>query len=536
MGRPMAHVVQHRSVPLFWLAAALVIVGGLIAIFLPRASSVNSRPAVPPDAEAMATSLTYTFAISPTGYAGTAWSPDGQSIVVAGEGRGTTYRTGFATLWDATTGQKRWTVQTGVPIGAMYLPPLSWSPDGRYVAGSTYTNTIYLLDPTTGRVQHMLRVPVPSSLPAVSEHGNPFVSFYFRVALVGWVPGSDTLVTFATISAYDGTSADHRGEAYVEYATLQDWDAATGQLACYVTLPSDAAYDVGAGLSRDGRYFVLTASHKDVVDWEIWSQAELKPVEKLPFDSTDSARSSYSHRAWSPDGTLFAYEDGWQVKLFNVNTHRVEHLLPQVVPPTYTATPTVYEPPRPLPTELGTVAPGTPARLGPPVPSVAPPPPRPVPSVPPPGYVAPPTVTPTPTPTPDPNSYGPVLDLAWSPDSKAIAAYYQDALRVWSATTGDVLSIQRHPYLERAWNGSADLAPSVSFAWSPNGKLLATAAGGVQLYDPGTLTLLRAISGVSDGVRWEPYFIWSPTSNALLVLRSDRPQAEVWTVQSSPRK
>ncbi len=137
------------------------------------------------------------------------------------------------------------------------------------------------------------------------------------------------------------------------------------------------------------------------------------------------------------------------------------------------------------------------------------------------------------------DSRGPVIGLAWSPDSRFLASWGDTTVQVWEAVSGNEV----HPL------DHADI--TIDLAWSPAGTRLATVSDGgqVTVWDPvaGTAVLaLRAQIGPSHQVRWSPdgtklaaisdpgLVIWdSVTGDELLAREGDNLYTAAWSPDSA---
>jgi WD40 repeat protein len=137
------------------------------------------------------------------------------------------------------------------------------------------------------------------------------------------------------------------------------------------------------------------------------------------------------------------------------------------------------------------------------------------------------------------DSRGPVIGLAWSPDSRLLTSWGDTTVRVWEAASGNEVRTLDH----------ADI--TIDLAWSPAGTRLATVSndGQVSVWDPvaGTVTLaLRAQIGPTHQVRWSPdgtklaaisdpgLVIWdSVTGDELLAREGNNLYTAAWSPDSA---
>lgn len=136
------------------------------------------------------------------------------------------------------------------------------------------------------------------------------------------------------------------------------------------------------------------------------------------------------------------------------------------------------------------------------------------------------------------NNHGPLMAVAWSPNSQSIASWGDTTVRVWDAVSGDELHGLDH----------ADIV--IGLAWSPDGVRLATASndGQVRVWDPvaGTVLLepedqmglIHQVMWSSDGTRLagvsDPgMVVWDAISgDTLFAQEGDNPYVTAWSPDS----
>lgn len=118
-----------------------------------------------------------------------------------------------------------------------------------------------------------------------------------------------------------------------------------------------------------------------------------------------------------------------------------------------------------------------------------------------------------------PGHHGGITDLVWSPDAPRLAITSGAEIRVWDATTGQVVSVLQ------------DSADSEMTVWSPGGTRLATTSRSgrreVRIWDALTGQVIAALPG-SAGARLAR---WSPEGSRLAT--GDESAVQVWDVTSS---
>ncbi|KAG2440562.1 hypothetical protein HYH02_010146 [Chlamydomonas schloesseri] len=111
-----------------------------------------------------------------------------------------------------------------------------------------------------------------------------------------------------------------------------------------------------------------------------------------------------------------------------------------------------------------------------------------------------------------------IFGVAWSPDGKALAATYEDAVvRLWPARAGGggaecIAMFEGHT------------APVKAVAWSPNSKLLVSAGwdGSIRLWDAMSGGLVATLDGSKEGifgVAWSPNGRWLASASGDRLLR-----------------
>lgn len=484
------------------LLVALLVVGGLLAGSLYLRERSRNR-ASGPSAEVVALANSYEHAVDLSDSSGAypVWSPDGSMLA------GRSYRSlvesmkAPVSVWDANSGKK-----LAVLSGIEEMRHIYWSPDSRLIAATTPTNTIYLLNIASANIERVLTVPLPPDFPKESAGHFPFITFSFNVHHVLWTLRERHLVTFTGIGARDGRSADGRGENRVGYETMQEWDVATGKLVRYTVLPSGGAQvspaPDGEAVAVSWPVFITETNIKAMV-WELWSVSEGRRRSRVNANLDKANRDMEKNVLWSPDASRFAAINERTLVVVNRADGSIERTLPGELPSTYTPTPYVPPPPElPLPV----VTPNIPL-------------PNPVPSKPPPGYTPAPTITPTPTATPDANLFQHIAGAAWSPNSKIIAAFHADMLRLWDADTSQLRAISRW-----ALSGNDFYPDRAKLGWSPDGSMLAVLLSDNRLHlvDPATGVSIRVVGeNVQD-------FAWSTKDAKLIIRTGNSGPVQVW--------
>ncbi len=198
---------------------------------------------------------------------GGGWAPDGQRLVIGGEGDAT------ARVWDAATGAEL-LVFRGHAGGVCSA---RWSPDGRTIATGSRDGAVKLWDAATGQVIRTL-------FHSAAE---------FSVTVVAWSPDGKRLATHSSdgvgriwdvaagteLVTFTGHTSDvwvivwsRSGERLFTGGdnTVRVWDAATGvELLCY-----DLGYFADVALSPDETRLVAGAFHSPLKVFPTWTSLE----------------------------------------------------------------------------------------------------------------------------------------------------------------------------------------------------------------------------------------------------------------------
>ncbi len=518
------------------LAVMLILLLTLLALPKLQRAGNQGQP-LPNNADKLAASLQLQHTLPGYGSSVMEWSPDGRTLV------GRSLEPRMLDLWDSQTGLLKSSY-----AALKDATNLKWSPDGRILAANSYyteTKTVPLLDVMTGQIVYTLTAPLPPGIPSVGpRYHRPFTNFGFAVDVLGWLHEGGRLVTHTVTAVGDGFTSEGLGAEYVQYDSIQTWDAATGKLLQDVIIqdPSSQTQLTQMALSPDGTLLAVMSydlskpqtpakgkqSSPDLLVsiWDIGAGKLLHTLPPMTFDDPH-LYSEQPLLVWSPDGQALAIELGRTLLLADAQKGQIMRTLPDVLPPTYTPTPFPTLRPPPSPQSTMPVAIDT-AGLAP----------MPVPSAPPLGYTPPPTSTLTPTPTADAGDYGPVLGAAWSPDGQTVATFDYQSIRLWDWQSGKLRSISRQALSEPdpAFSHMINPIGAATVAWSPDGQMLVTLwNGNVVLRDPATGKMLRELNrstGYLGGGPPVDAVRWSPDSHMLAVGYSEK--LELWGFTAGP--
>lgn len=218
---------------------------------------------------------------------------------------------------------------------------ISFSPDGRTLAvarGASETfqrfGRIELWDTETGQLRHVIK------------------GFDGPVRSVSFSPDGQTLVSGSSEFRSSKTKDQVRSRGGSVFGELKWWDPQTGELKHKLTLPGEGNSSIGATYSPDGKQLAIVES------FSLWSlffsstlgsessnrnfpgppdrtsypmmnySADLKLVDAQTGEPQLKLNTSQPKRAvYSPDGTLLAFENGNEIKVWNTRTGREERKL-----------------------------------------------------------------------------------------------------------------------------------------------------------------------------------------------------------------
>lgn len=199
-----------------------------------------------------------------------AWSPDGRSLAIGGQGDETGSSGATVTVWHVESGKDLLTLNGGINGS---VRSVAWSNDGQHLATGG------------GEVQSLRQRPGVARVWDVAD-GQELLTLNSResrVKAVAWSPDSKWLAT----GHEDIRDVTDMGSARV-------WNAVTGQ---QVKSLSDGSWSVDSvAWNRDGKR--LATGGRNAIVWDAESGREMLRV--------NGHTSSVASVAWSPDGKLLA--------------------------------------------------------------------------------------------------------------------------------------------------------------------------------------------------------------------------------------
>jgi len=413
-----------------------------------------------------------------------AWSPDGKTLASGGNDKA-------VRLWDVDSGRLLRTMREHTS----YVTAVSWSPDGAMLATGSHDNTVRLWNVADGKLRDTLQLHTA------------------RVNVLAWSPDGKTVASGSddkTVRLWEAESGNH-------LLALEGHESAVRALAW----SSDGLQVVSAGDDK-GLWFWDAKSGKSAGKQEagqsVKALAWLPETRTLAVGLADGAArimavesgrilrgvqgeiGEVAEVACSPDGRTVAFgrADGglhvWEIRsgkrLVNIAGHKVRT-------PTwnYTMPPLVWSPDgktlafATLNSHVQLWAPGSDRLLR----------------------------------SLKATHVGPIVTLAWSPDSTQIASGGSDnTVRVWDAATGDELYVCGHS----GW--------ITALAWAPDGKTIASGGqdGSVRLWEAATGRELNKLEGHKTGVH---ALAWSPDSERLISGSFDQ-TLRIWDAESGKQR
>jgi WD40 repeat protein/tRNA A-37 threonylcarbamoyl transferase component Bud32 len=241
-----------------------------------------------------------------------AFSPDGKWIVTSG------FLQGMARLWDATSGQLKWTVRgRGDNVWNV-----AFLPDGKRLLSATEDGTVQIWEAASGKEIHAFKHREPFTGVALQADGKQLVcGCGQRVKVLDAATGAEA----QTLRGHRGNvwsiavSANGRRIISTDIATVKVWDATTGKEIHNFTGPHSRVMAVairpdGQQIAWNGYSTVIRARLTDPERYQAWLPSRLDRdwFESGNFEVAATGFRYRGHReevtgvAFSPDGTHLA--------------------------------------------------------------------------------------------------------------------------------------------------------------------------------------------------------------------------------------
>ena len=251
-----------------------------------------------------------------------AFSPDGNTIAVAGEVT--------IIFRDAETGKLRSEIHSDVP-SRNFEPPvrsITYSPDGKLLAVSSYDNLFTVLDVAAGKPKYAFLQDSRPTVAVFSPDGNSVVTGCQPKAIYFWdlktaklkIKIGNEAQSFSVAFAPDGKTIASDGGFF--YHAISLWDAGTGKL-----LRTLSGHDNAIAIllfSPDGKLLCGADTSADKV--YIWDSTSGEMVHTLELEGESEPGSI----DFSPDGKVLAVAGGYgdgTIKLFNTQTWQLRRTL-----------------------------------------------------------------------------------------------------------------------------------------------------------------------------------------------------------------
>jgi len=221
------------------------------------------------DATTLEVRTQFRFSDEPAPPTGISFSPDGRSIVVAGDR--------VADVWDTATGQRRFELQSPASERPGFAKDAKYGPDGKMIAVGRTENVAALYDAETGQLLHVLAgARLDDMWSRAGKTDDPIIAAVVEANFKLW--GAATEIAFsddAKLIALTGTANPD--------ASVMVYDTATGTVARI--LAGGSKPPVGSGSMTYGTTLMFLDGGKRVMASPTFSSIKVWSVETGALDA-----------------------------------------------------------------------------------------------------------------------------------------------------------------------------------------------------------------------------------------------------------